>query len=175
MTASLTMRVVSRNWPADRTSIAAILRWRGELPRSNPPISKGPRHWAPREVEVGNWELTSYDRTDDWTADYRADDDVPAHVQAEGRGELSVPESADVPEVPRQAGADARRERAREVRGVRSLLGGVPGGRHLPRSRRKRRQRDGGPPVREGLPDSQDPLHLLRLLRRGLSGLGDLH
>ena len=33
----------------------------------------------------------------------------------------------------------------------------------------------GRPPLRVGLPDSQDALHLLRLLRRGLPGLGDLH
>ena len=29
--------------------------------------------------------------------------------------------------------------------------------------------------VRQGLPDSQDALHLLRLLRRGVPGVGDLH
>ena len=33
----------------------------------------------------------------------------------------------------------------------------------------------GRPALREGLPDPQDALHLLRLLRRGLPGVGDLH
>ncbi len=33
----------------------------------------------------------------------------------------------------------------------------------------------GGSALREGLPDPQDALHLLRLLRRGLPGVGDLH
>ena len=32
-----------------------------------------------------------------------------------------------------------------------------------------------GPALRVGLPDSQDALHLLRLLRRGLPGRRDLH
>ena len=35
--------------------------------------------------------------------------------------------------------------------------------------------RPGRPALREGLPDPQDALHLLRLLRRGLPGVGDLH
>ena len=35
--------------------------------------------------------------------------------------------------------------------------------------------RDGRPALRQGLPDSQDALHLLRLLRRGLPGVGHLH
>jgi hypothetical protein len=73
-------------------------------------------------LRIGSWELTRYDRKDDRTSAYRPVDDLPAHVQAEGGGELSVPEGADVPEVPRQAGADARRERPREVRGVRPLF-----------------------------------------------------
>ena len=38
-----------------------------------------------------------------------------------------------------QAGADARRERPREVRGLRPVRGGVPGRRHLPRGGRERR------------------------------------
>ena len=35
--------------------------------------------------------------------------------------------------------------------------------------------RPGRSALREGLPDPQDALHLLRLLRRGLPGVGDLH
>ena len=53
--------------------------------------------------------------------------------------------SADVPEVPRQTGADAGRERPGEVRRVRSVRGGVPGGRHLPRGGRERRHVQAGP------------------------------
>ena len=48
-------------------------------------------------------------------------------------------EGAGVPEVPRQAGADARRERPREVRRVRAVRRRVPGGRHLPRAGGERR------------------------------------
>src|SRR4030095_17160898 len=127
MTASFTMSVVSRNASADRkrapSSIAAHCK---QIPN--------PKSQIPNPNSPGNPNLclgfgfSRYDRQDDWTADYRADDDVSAHVQAEGGGELSVREGADVSEVPRQAGADARRERAGEVRRVRAVLGRVPGG-----------------------------------------------
>ena len=40
---------------------------------------------------------------------------------------------------------------------------------------RERRQRDGRAAVCPDVPDSQDPLHLLRVLRRGLPGVGHLH
>ena len=85
------------------------------------------------------------------------------------------PEDSGVPEVPRQTGADARRERAGEVRRVRPVRRRLPGRRHLPRGGGERRRRAGRPALREGLPDPQDALHLLRLLRRGLPGVGDLH
>src|SRR5687767_4441833 len=61
------------------------------------------------------------------------------------------------------------------MRGLRALLGGVPGGRDLPRACGERRNRDGRSPLREDLPDPQDALHLLRLLRRGVPRVGDLH
>src|SRR5258707_1747382 len=76
---------------------------------------------------LGCWDLT-LGSLDDWSADYGVYDDVPPHVQAEGDRELSVPEGADVSEIPRQAGAHARRERSREVRRLRPVLRGVPGG-----------------------------------------------
>src|SRR5690349_13834524 len=106
MTASLTMSVVSRNWSADRnrapSSIAAIVE---EIPNS----------FGIWTLGFGIWDF-NYDQQDDSTpADWPVDH-VPAHVQAEGGGELSVPEGADVPEIPWQAGVDARRERPREVR-----------------------------------------------------------
>ena len=53
--------------------------------------------------------------------------------------QLPGPEDAGVPEVPRQTGADARRERAGEVRGLRPVRGGVSGRRHLPRAGGERR------------------------------------
>src|SRR5437762_13129926 len=114
-------------------------------------------------TRVLGFGIYRYDREDDSTADYRALDDAAPHVQAQGNGELSVPESADVPEVPRQAGADARREWSREMRRLRPLLGGVSGRRDLPRGGGKRRHRPGRTALRLGLPDSQDALHLLRV------------
>ena len=39
----------------------------------------------------------------------------------------------------------------------------------------ERRHRPGRSALRVDLPDSQDALHLLRLLRRGVPGVGDLH
>src|SRR6266545_3720738 len=134
MTASLTMSVVRRNWSADRTSIRAIVSNGPEIPR---PKSQTPNPNQAARLGPGTWVLGfgiyRYDRKDDSTADYRVMDDSAPHVQAEGHGELSVPEGADVPEVPRQAGADARRERSREVRCLRTVLGGVSGRRDLPR------------------------------------------
>src|SRR6187402_154120 len=61
------------------------------------------------------------------------------------------------------------------MRRLRPLRGGLPGRRDLPRSGRERRQRGRRAALREGLPDPQDALHLLRLLRRGVPGVGDLH
>src|SRR5436190_11666233 len=102
-----------------------------------------------------------------------------AHVQAPvpetHYGQLSGPEDSDVSALSRQTGADARRKRPGEVRGLRTVRGGLPGGRDLSRSRGERRHGDGRPALRVHLPDSQDPLHLLRLLRRGLPGVGDFH
>ena len=100
---------------------------------------------------------------------------LQAHLQEADHRQLPGPEDSRVPEVARQAGADARRERAREVRRLRAVRGGLPGRRHLPRGGGERRQRAGRPALRRGLPDPQDALHLLRLLRRGLPGVGDLH
>ncbi len=68
----------------------------------------------------------------DWTLPHGALHDLPAHVQEVGDGELPGPEGPDVPEVPRQAGADAGRERPGEVRRLRSVFGGVPCRRHIP-------------------------------------------
>src|SRR5262245_57416738 len=175
------MSVVSRNCSADRnlapSSIAAhckqIPNPKSQIPSpnvlGNPNFCLGFGFW---DLGIG---ISRYDRQDDWTADYRADDDVSAHVQAEGGGELSVRESPDVPEVPRQAGTDARRERGGEVRSVRAVLGGVPGGCHLSRGGGERRHGAGGSSIREGVPDSQDALHFPRLLRGSLSCLGDLY
>src|SRR6266849_2024689 len=56
----------------------------------------------------------------DPTAPRRLCDNVQAPLQEAHHGELSGAEVPDVPEVPRQAGAHARRERAREVRGLRA-------------------------------------------------------
>src|SRR3977135_4154021 len=86
MTASLTMSVVSRNWSAERkrapSSTAAILRRADQLPTSNSQLP-GRLEWkAPCELKVGNWELTSYDRKHDWSADYRVRHDVSPHGQA---------------------------------------------------------------------------------------------
>ena len=56
-----------------------------------------------------------------------------------------------VPMFPKYRGKqvlDARRERPGEVRGLRTLRRGLPGRRHLSRSRRERRHRDGRPAVR---------------------------
>ena len=70
---------------------------------------------------------------------HRVRDHPQAPVQEADHGELSGPEVPDVPEIPRQTGADARRERPREVRRLRPVLGGVPGRRDLPRGGRERR------------------------------------
>ncbi len=75
-----------------------------------------------------------------------------------------------------QAGADARRERARRsawpaacarwpVRPTRSTS-------KPPRTTARCRP---GPRYAKSLPDPQDALHLLRILRGGLPGVGDLH
>ena len=56
-----------------------------------------------------------------------------------------------------------------------SVRGRLPGRRHLSRGGRERRHGSGRSSLREGLPDPQDALHLLRLLRRGLPGLSHLH
>ena len=106
---------------------------------------------------------------------HRLRDHAQAPLQEADHGELPGTEGPDVPEVPRQAGADARRERPREVRRLRAVLGRVPGRRDLPRGGRERRHRAGRPALRVGLPDSQDALHLLRLLRGGVPGRRDLH
>src|SRR5258706_5049894 len=82
MTASLTIRVVSRNWSADRarapSSIRAIVE---EIPKPkaqtpNPNCNGSTWVWA-WDLGFGIWVLgfSRYDRKDDWTSDYRADDD----------------------------------------------------------------------------------------------------
>src|SRR5436190_15230283 len=147
MTASFTMRVVSRNCSADRNRApSSIVRNCKQIPNPKSPNPRPP--CEPYELGFGPWVLgfgiCRYDRQDDWPPYYRTDDDVSAHVQAEGGGELPIRESADVPEVSRQAGADARRERAGEVRRMRVVLGRVSGGCHLSRGSRKRRNGHGG-------------------------------
>src|SRR5919108_5813602 len=77
----------------------------------------------------------------DSTVSRGAGDHVSPHVQEEDRGELSGRKGADVPEVSRQAGADARRERPGEMCGMRALLGRVSGGCDLSRGGGKRRER----------------------------------
>src|SRR5262245_25941576 len=74
-----------------------------------------------------------------------------ASVQEADHGELPRAEVPDVPEISRQTGADARRERAREMRGMRPVLGGVPGRRYLPRGRGKRRFGAGRSALRVGV------------------------
>ena len=76
---------------------------------------------------------------DDSPAAHRVRDDAQAHVPEADHGQLSGPEDPGVSEVPRQAGADARRERTREVRRLRAVRGGVPGRRDLSRGGGKRR------------------------------------
>jgi len=92
ITASFTMSVVSRICSADRirapSSIAAHCK-------QIPGLVAATNHKPPTTNPPG------YYRQDDWTPDYRADDDVSAHVQAESGGELPLRESADVSEVPR--------------------------------------------------------------------------
>src|SRR4051812_9288373 len=51
----------------------------------------------------------------------------------------------------------------------------MPGRRDLPRAGGERRHRAGRAALRQGLPDPQDALHLLRLLRRGVPRVGNLH
>ena len=64
-------------------------------------------------------------------------DHLQAHLQETDHGQLSGPEGPGVPEIPWQTGPDARRERAGEVRRLRSVRGRVPGRCDLPRSRRR--------------------------------------
>ncbi|MCK7523826.1 MAG: hypothetical protein MZV64_42490 [Ignavibacteriales bacterium] len=113
---------------------------------------------------------------DDSSLSCRIRHDAAALLQEADHGQLPGAEGAGLPEVPREAGADARRARPREVRGLRPVLGGVPGGRDLPRGGGERRLgRRPGPRYANDLPDPQDALHLLRLLRGGLPGGGHLH
>src|ERR1051325_8285838 len=110
MTASLTMSVVSRNWSAESSRLPSSIRahckqW-PENPNSQIPTSKFQKTTTTMGLGFGIWDLGFgiYDRKDDQTPVDRAVDHLQAHVQAEGGGELPVPEGADVPEVPRQAG-----------------------------------------------------------------------
>src|SRR5207249_2054278 len=63
----------------------------------------------------------------------------------------------------------------REMRGMRAVRGGLPGGRDLSRSGRKQRHGAGGTALCVGLSDSQDALHLLRILRGSVPGRRNLH
>jgi len=122
--------------------------------------------------------MLEYDQADSGKhrrADHRVRHDLQVHVQALGHGELSRSESADVSQVAGQAGADARRGRTGEMRRVRAVRGGVPGGRDLPGGGGKRRYRHGGAALRRDLPDPQDALHLLRVLRGSVPRVGDFH
>ena len=75
----------------------------------------------------------------DSAVSHRVRDDLQAHVPEAEHRQLSGREGAGVPEVPRQAGADARRERPREVRRLRTLRRGLSGRRDLPRGGGERR------------------------------------
>ena len=55
------------------------------------------------------------------------------------------------------------------------VRGRVPRRRHLSRGGGERRLRHGRPALCHHISDSQDAVHLLRLLRRGVPGVGDLH
>ena len=59
------------------------------------------------------------------SADRRVCDHLQAPLQEAHHGQLPRTEGADVPEISRETGADARRERPREVRRLRAVLGGL--------------------------------------------------
>src|SRR5436305_1893905 len=92
---------------------------------------------------------------------------LQADLQEADHAAVSGVQAADLPALPRAAPPVAARERAREVRRLLALRGGLPGGLH---PRRRRREHAGQPRVgrralRANLRDQPQPLHLLRLLR----------
>src|SRR5712692_8857092 len=96
---------------------------------------------------------------------------LPAVVPQAAPATVSGGKAGGLPALPRPAPALAPRERPREVRGLLSLRGRLPRRLH---SRGRRREHVGQPrlrrrAVRPHLRDQHEPLHLLRLLRAGLS------
>ena len=90
---------------------------------------------------------------------------------------VNYPDAEDpgVPEVPRQAGADAGRERPREVRRLRPVLGRVPGRRDLPRGGGERRHASRPARATRRSTRSTRRAASSAAVRGGLPGVGDLH
>src|SRR5207247_1684554 len=157
ITASFTTSVVSRNCSAERncTSGIVVALTLDLLDLSGPGKLRANGRHSPSSYRICNHP------------------EIP--LPQAGYRQLSRAESADVPEIPGKAGADARRERPGEVRRVRAVRRGVPGRRDLPRGGGERRHGAGGAALRVGLSDPQDALHLLRVLRRSLPRERHLH
>src|SRR5436190_14262681 len=107
MTASLTTSVVSSNCCGERNCASCMFG-----ARSTPDLLDLS---GPGKLRANGLHSPSY---------YRFRDHAQVPVQEAGHHQLSRTENADVPEVSRETGADAGRERPRKMRGVRAVRGG---------------------------------------------------